>query len=417
MTTYTEAVRRLGPNARLYLLSAALAGLTISSMGIFGVLLNLYILRLGFGAEFLGIVNGVSAFTFAAFGLPAAAVGRRIGTRRAMIAGMTVSVLCSGLVGVSQYVPAEIRGEWLVGVRIARSWGFALFMVNAHPFMMAVTGPTERTHAFSIHTAMWPLAGVAGSLIGGLLPDICASILDVDLDSPAPYGWSLLIGSLLFAPAIIALSATTEPSEEPSGTEPSGKKGGPRVMIAVLATIAMIQYLGFGAVQSFFNVYLDENLGVSTAFIGLLLACAQLAGGIGGLATPVITRHLGHGALVILTSVAGAVVILPIAMFPTWWVAGVSYLVLTGFATMRHASITVYHQELAPRRWRTSMAGAFNMAGGLSYSLSSIAGGFAIASVGFSKMFIAGATISLLGAWLFWVFLRSRIGAAPMQED
>ena len=415
MTTYTTAVRSLSSNVRLYLLSAALAGFTIASMGIFGVLLNLYILRLGFGPEFLGLVNGASAFAFAVFGLPAAAVGRRFGTRRAMILGTVIATLCSGLVAATEYVPLAMRAEWLIGVRLVRSSGFALFIVNANPFLMAVTGRAERTHAFSIHTAIWPLAGVAGSLVGGVLPDLCAAVLAVDINSSAPYGWSLFIGSLLFAPAILALSATTE-SPVSSTTEQTSKKSGPRLLIAVLATIAMIQYLGFGAVQSFFNVYLDESLGVSTALIGLLLACAQLTGGIGGLATPFLTKRLGHGSVVALTTIIGAVAILPIALFPAWWVAGASYLVLTALATMRYAAVTVYHQELAPREWRASMAGAFNMAGGLSYSLSSIAGGFAIASIGFSKMFLAGAAISVLGAGLFWSFSRSRLGAAKSGE-
>ena len=385
-------------------------------MGIFGVLLNLYILRLGFGPEFLGMVNGASAFAFAVFGLPAAAVGRRVGTRKAMLVGTVVATLCSALVAATEYVPLEMRAEWLIGVRLVRSLGFALYIVNAHPFMMAATGRAERTHAFSIHTAIWPLAGVAGSLVGGVLPDLCASVLAVDLNSPSPYGWALFIGSLLFAPAILALGATTELPVSPRAAEQSTKKSGPRLLIAVLATIAMIQYLGFGAVQSFFNVYLDEGLGVSTALIGVLLASAQLTGGIGGLATPLLTKRLGHGAVVTITSVMGAVAILPIALFPTWQVAGASFLVLIGLATMRYAAITVYHQELAPREWRTTMAGAFNMAGGLSYSLSSIAGGFAIGSVGFSGMFLAGAAISVLGAVLFWSFSRSRWGASKAEE-
>jgi hypothetical protein len=62
------------------------------------------------------------------------------------------------------------------------------------------------------------------------------------------------------------------------------------------------------------------------------------------------------------------------------------------------------------------MAGAFNMAGGLSYSLSSIAGGFAIARIGFSRMFLAGSLISVVGACLFWVFSKSAVGKAKPGE-
>jgi hypothetical protein len=56
MAREIAAFWRLDRNVRLFLISAALVGMTVLG-GIFGVLFNLFILRLGFGTEFVGLVN------------------------------------------------------------------------------------------------------------------------------------------------------------------------------------------------------------------------------------------------------------------------------------------------------------------------------------------------------------------------
>ncbi|MCZ6681140.1 MAG: hypothetical protein O7E52_28295 [Candidatus Poribacteria bacterium] len=51
-TTYLHAVRRFNRDVRLYLTTAALIGFTVDG-GIFSVLFNLYLLRLGYHSLFL----------------------------------------------------------------------------------------------------------------------------------------------------------------------------------------------------------------------------------------------------------------------------------------------------------------------------------------------------------------------------
>ena len=65
VTTYIHTLRLFNRDVRLYLISAALIGFTF--LGIYAVLFNLYLLRLGYGPEFIGTVNGVSQLGFALF--------------------------------------------------------------------------------------------------------------------------------------------------------------------------------------------------------------------------------------------------------------------------------------------------------------------------------------------------------------
>jgi len=73
--SWRQAIGLLSRNARLYLASAALMGFTIFG-GIYSLLMNLYLLRLGYGLEFIGVVNAAALLGWAVACLPARAEPR-----------------------------------------------------------------------------------------------------------------------------------------------------------------------------------------------------------------------------------------------------------------------------------------------------------------------------------------------------
>ena len=91
IAAYLAKLRLFNRDVRLYLVTAVLRGLAWD--GIRVVLLNLYLLRLGYGPEFIGIVNGLGALAFSLFCLPAGLLDRRWGSRRLLIAGLSMSAL------------------------------------------------------------------------------------------------------------------------------------------------------------------------------------------------------------------------------------------------------------------------------------------------------------------------------------
>ena len=146
---------------RLYLISTALNGFTVD--GIATVLFNLYLLRLGYGPEFIGLVNAVGALVMASFSMPAVTVGQRWGTRRALIAGVGAMAIGYGAYSLAHFLPTEWRMAWILGTVVLSHVGLALYYVNGTPFLMTATRPSERTLAFSLQVALAPLAGVAGT--------------------------------------------------------------------------------------------------------------------------------------------------------------------------------------------------------------------------------------------------------------
>ena len=65
---YLQALRLLHRDVRLFLFASAFVGFTY--FGIYTLLLNLYLLRLGYGPAQIGLINGAGPLAMAIGGLP-----------------------------------------------------------------------------------------------------------------------------------------------------------------------------------------------------------------------------------------------------------------------------------------------------------------------------------------------------------
>ncbi len=403
---YLAMLRRFNRNVRLYLLSGVLIGFTTVG-GIYNVLLNLYVLRLGYGLEFIGLVSATGALSFAVFCLPAGTMGRRWGIRHMMIAGMSLIVVGNALLPLVEFVSAAWQAEFLLATRLPRAMGFALYIVNANPFLMSATSPEERTHVFSVQAALWPLAGFAGGVVGGFLPGLFANILGLSLDDPEPYRHTLFVAAALLSPAVWVLLSTREVGTRQSQEGSADEAGpAPRGPIFFIALVVLFQTAGVAGIQSFFNVYLDEGLRVSTALIGTLIAAGQLVGGVAALSTPLISMRLGHRRLIQWGSLGAILVFLPLIFIAQWGVAGLAYVALSALASIRFAAFVVYQQEMVPARWRSIMSGAASMASGLSFSSVALVGGYMIPALGYDSLFLLCAGLTGVGTLVFWGYFR-----------
>ena len=138
LATYLGTLRQINRNVRLFLVSIALLGFTVSG-GIYPVLFNLYLLRLGYGVDFIGLFNGTGGLSFALFSLPAGVMCRRWGNRRMLIWGLALIAVSSGALPLAEFAPAAWQKAALLSTRVPTAPGFALYIVSATPFLMSST--------------------------------------------------------------------------------------------------------------------------------------------------------------------------------------------------------------------------------------------------------------------------------------
>jgi len=110
----------------------------------------------------------------------------------------------------------------------------------------------------------------------------------------------------------------------------------------------------------------------------------------------------------ILGSALAGLSILPMALIATPAAAGLGYIGLLSFTSMRYPAFYVYLMERTPDRLRAMMNGVNEMAAGLSFALMALAGGYIIVEYGYTVGFLAGAVLTLAGTLLFWVYLWRR---------
>jgi MFS family permease len=403
-TSYLKAFSLFSRDVRLYLITVALFGFTF---GIYAVLLNLYLLRLSYGPEFVGLINAASGLPVVLFGLPAGALGGRLGIRRVMIAGMSTSVVGLGFLPLSEFIPKAYQAGWLVAAYALAWLGVAFYGVNGFPFLMGATGPEERNHAFSMWAALNPLAGFAGSLVGGLLPGLFAMTLGLSLDYPAPYRYPLLIAAGFLIPSVLMLIATREVSVGRKQATVAETGPFPFGLITIMALVLLLRGASEGAGRIFFNVYLDANLHVSTAQIGALSAVGQLLSVPVALVAPLLMARWGNGRILVWGLLGTALSLLPMAFIPHWIASGVSFMSLLVMVSITTPAYSLFCQEVVSSGWRAAMSGATFMAVGLSFAAMAFSGGYIITALGYRSLFLIGAGLTAVGALLFWAyFLR-----------
>lgn len=420
---------RVSRNVRIYLLATSVLGFTLDG-GVFAVLFNLFLLRLDFGPEFIGQINSAGLLAFALSSIPAGALGARLGNRRMMLAGLAMMVGGGAVVPLAPllmdgWVPMVLSVAYIILYT-----GLALYFVNSVPFVMDISSVAERSHAFSMQTALLALAAFGGALIGGHLPRLFSLLLRVPGDTPVVYGAGLFLAALLIAPAVWAILCIPQPVSEveegDAGESDAGEAQPARrwrwestvlVTLLLLSVVRFFQVSGTATANTFFNVYMDSALHVPTANIGLVAALGRLLGVPAALVTPMLVARWGAPRTVILASAISTLSMVLLAVAPHWAGAGIGYIGVTAFSSMRYPAFLVYSMTLVPARWRGTLAGAGEMAGGLCFGGMALIGGFLIEAQGFFSLFLFGGVLTLVGTVLFllWFMLpHSKPATAPV---
>jgi predicted MFS family arabinose efflux permease len=377
---------------------------------------------LGYDARFIGQVNSIGLLTFACVSFPAGILGTRWTSSQMLRAGLGSVLLGTVLLPLAEFSPPGWQESWLVLTYALTLAGFSLYIVNAAPFLMTSVGGDKQSNAFAIQTALLALAAFAGSLFGGMLPSLIVNLYGFTLDDPQPYRYTLLLVPLVVLVAFfITLRMVEQPEENSDASSMQDERAVPKgplsgftttviVLIGVMTVVRFFQVTAQATTAVFFNVYLDTQFAVSPAVIGTIASIGRLITVPAVLLAPRLIRRTSTGTTALWASLVTALCLLPLAFVPSWGVAAIGYIGVQAATNLRFTAFLVYIMVLVPRRQQAVMAGAGEMAAGLSFAVMAWGGGIIVESASFSHLFLLGSVLSGLGTWVFWLHLRS-VGA------
>lgn len=405
---YWQRVRGFNRNARLMLIATGLQGFAF--WGLFASLFNLYLLRLGYGPPFVGLVLGCGGLAWALAGLPGGALARRFGLRWPLIWGMGLLAVGLTLTSLGGRIPAGWQRGWFLVTYVITNFGGGLSNVSIAPALMAFCDDDARDHLFSARFTLLAFCGFAGSLVGGWLPGRLAALSGVTTSNPAPYRQALILGSLLCYPAVWAVWATREPEAAPVPAHHERRQRPPYGVLVPLCVVTLLRILGEFGVRNFFNVYMDAGLDASTAQIGTWMGSAQLIAGMAALAAPALAARWGREPTLTGAALGAGLSILPMALIPHPEAAGLGFVAMTVLASIARTTITVYGQRQVAVQWRPLLSGAVSMVAGLGSASMSLIGGAVITNLGYRAFFLTDTAAIVAGAILFWVWFGAKRG-------
>jgi MFS family permease len=409
-------------NARLYLISNALSGVTT---GILLVIYNLYLVSLGYGADFIGLVLFVGAIGAGIAIFPAGLCTDRFGGKPVLI----WSNLLIGFAGLGQILFRQPL-PLLASAFVAGIGGACTIVVNA-PFLTKNSVPGERSHLFSLNIALGLVTTVAGNIIGGVLPVWFRNISW--LMTPLPPGLGLVLAvqpgirsyqlSLLFAgviavPSLVPLFMLKE-SRTPRG---ANKEGNPSnlaptwistnllvsfraVLCSAIFLLVLVQALigaGAGLFIPYFNIYFVQQLNASPALFGLLSGATTAVTALLTLLAPGLARRIGKVNSVVVTQVSSIPLLVAIGLIPLLPLAAIFYLFRQGLMDMSAGVLQVFSMEAVGERHRGIANSGYQAAFLVPWAFTAPLGGLMIVHFGYPAVFIGGACCYLLASAVLW---------------
>lgn len=432
-------------NVRLYLLAEALASL---SAGAFGAVYNLYILSLGYDAQFLGVLLAVAMAGAGVAAVPAGTLVDRWGARAVLLGASLVAAAGTGAQLVTGQAVVLAVGSAAAGA------GGAAFYVAAAPFLARNALPERRSDLFSVDTVV-SLAGmaagsaIAGQLAATLVGDGAATLAFAGIwESGADRGrwgyWVTLlcagaVGSCSFLPLLVtrdtavisqgmaaapvvavgeargsvraesgaARGAHVPPDGAPDGS-PSWRLALADSVAVRLAAVMGLIGLGAGLFLPFLNAYFAQELGAGPALYGWLSAAGTFGRLLATLAAPRLAVRWGAVRLIAATQLTSVPLLLLLGFAPHLGVACVAFLLrgaVMNMAAPVQASFSIEAVRPGIRGASTSLSWlAANGARGVS----TMTGGALITATGYRLPYLLTAGLYVASAVLFLRWFSDR---------
>jgi len=398
------ALSELNPDARLLIATSGM--LSVSFLGIQMLLKVLYMLRLDFGTEYIGWFLAASSLAYMTMGLPSGALGARFGQRRTMIAGGLISALGTAMLPLSEYTPGVFRAAWPIFSQVAVTVGWSMFSVNMVPTLTTMASEQNRVHALSLNAVLQGAGTFAGTLVGGLLPGTFARLLGQSLDAPGPYRYALWVSGAVSGLAMMPLLFSRQTGAVATEARQERSSSFPLWPIATIFLYVYVRHAGWATGRAFWNAYMDTELRLSAASIGLIASVGQALAILAPLLNPRLAARRSNGWIAMVATPGVAFSLVPMVLVSHWAAAGLSQLIYAVVSAVWLPALQAFQMERIDPEWRSIGYGAVAMAMGSGFSSTSIAGGYIVAAAGYRTLFALGIVLSLIATGIMWAILR-----------
>ncbi|HEY3272996.1 MAG TPA: MFS transporter [Methanocella sp.] len=398
LSAYRSRVRQFTPNARKFLAFQFFLAL---NTGIYGVIFNLYLLKLGYHEDFMGVLLGVVYVSAGLLALPTAMVCDRIGRRRTLLLSSILMALSLAL------LYTITTREMLIFASVIDGVATGAMAVASSPFMAENSSREERIHLFSMNSVVMMSSSVLGSLAGGILPGWFAGIAGESMESMLPYRFTLYLSLAAMLLTIVPLLLIKEKNrplldrKERFGLVARVIRS-PNVQRLVF--VNMLIGIGAGMVVPFFNIYFYKVLQATTGQIGLIFSIGQIVMVAGLLLIPMLVGRFGKVKTIALTELLSIPFLILIGFTMNIYMAAVGYIMRMTLMNMANPAISSFNMEIVAEEERATVSSLTQTGWYLLYAMSTFISGIMMSQGSYLLPFLITCIVYFIAAVAYYVF-------------
>lgn len=383
-----------------------------------GVVVPVYLAQLGHRALWIGTL-------FVAVGLVAAALSQAVGwwaDRLGCKPFVCALPLLTGLAALGYAVSAS--PVMLVAAAAAGSFGRGAGAGSgtvgpyqpAEQAWLAALVPAARRHRLF---AVFASGSAAGALLGSLLTLLPRVPGTAQLDGPAPYRTVFLVLAGLGVAAGLLALPVTEPrrSRPPADLARAGGSGAgapatrrlsqaARGLLVRLWVTNGVNGIAVGFFGPFVSFWLHRRYGVSAGQIGALFAVINVVTMGTNLGADRLARRLGTVRAIVATRTLQGLLLIPMALMPTFLAAGAVYLARMAVQRLGLPLRQSYVIGLVEPTERARVTALSRLPSQLLSSTTPPLTGYLLQAVSLALPFTLAGVGQVVNAWLFWLFFR-----------
>lgn len=395
--TFSAAIMRLFAAQSLF-------GLGI---GIFMVLLNLYLRAIGYSEDIIGRLLAFQSLCAAVISIPMGWLADKTSRKTTYLLGIILLGTGFAMLGTGRDLVFLTAAVLLAGS------GNGAMMVSVQPYLQENSRKRQRPYIFSFNfTLMWVTSIFAG-LIAGYLPRIfklTVPALAAAEAEPDRLQYSLWVGIFfIFLALIPARGMSSETSADEKKNKPDHcetEKPAESPWPAILKFTFCNSLIGFGAgmIVPYFNLYFRDWVGASIPQIGFVFAIGQFGTAVGSISSPMIAKKAGLVKGVAFSQLASLPFMALMAISHNFWVCAMCFVFRGAFMNMCIPMRQETMMEIVPAGMRARASAIDSMSWNLTWALAMFFSGGIIKNWGYDSSLLIAISCYFISALSYFFF-------------
>lgn len=397
------------------------------------VTINLYAYSLNYPKDFIGVLSAMPAIGALLAAIPIGLLADRIGRKPLLLVSGVLNPMALAAVALSTSPSALLIASFLNGVLSSAYW------VTILPILTESTTDDQQVGVLALNSFLLLGVGALGSLVGGIVPEVVATVIHQPALSPVPLRFGVLTAAMVtFLPVLplFTLDAMPVPArgkstpnastegEQPAAqlaAQPAPQRMARNDLIRLFVKLLIPDLLattGEGTVVGLLQLYFVLRFHLQPGSLGALFTLAGLIGGATALNAPRIVRRWGKLKTATTMQYLSAPAMLLTGLAPVLPLAAAgefSRIVLRGLFDPTYAAFTM---EQVSGRYRATLSGFYSVTWSLGFSIGPTLAGWLYENLGSLPTFIVGAVCLTSAATLLRIFFggASRPSTPPTGE-